>query len=128
IALAFVAGLAEADFEAAAAAARRMYDEATAAADERPDGLPAAFELHQNYPNPFNPTTRIRFDLPRAAEVSLKIYNTLGQEVTVLHEGPLAPGRHAVDWEAAGDLASGVYFYRLTVGDTQQTRKMVLLK
>jgi len=97
--------------------------------------LPKEFSLEQNYPNPFNPTTTIRFDLPQAGDVKLVIYNILGREVETLVSTWREAGRHEVVW-TVGDQASGVYFYRLTVGQDgpgkpgsyTQTRKMVLLK
>jgi peptide deformylase len=83
--------------------------------------------LSQNYPNPFNPTTNIRFELARTERVSLKIYNIMGQEITTLVEGTLMAGSYQVPFDAA-DLASGVYFYRLSSPNRSETRKMVLLK
>jgi hypothetical protein len=74
--------------------------------------LPQQFVLHQSYPNPFNPMTTIRFDLPSAAHVSLKVYNVLGQEVVTLADEVRGAGNHRIHFNAAG-LASGVYFYRL---------------
>jgi hypothetical protein len=75
--------------------------------------VPAEYELYQNYPNPFNPTTTIRFDLPVQAFVTLKVYNTLGQEVmTLLNQEIKDEGTQDVDFDATG-LSSGVYFYRL---------------
>jgi hypothetical protein len=86
------------------------------------------FMLYQNYPNPFNPTTVIRYQLPATSNVSLKVYNLLGQEVATLYEGIRKRG----DYEAIFDgskLAGGVYFYRLTTStDFVQTRKLLLLK
>jgi hypothetical protein len=88
--------------------------------------LPAAFRLGQNYPNPFNPGTTIEFELPSAGEYTLSIYNLSGQLVTEF-SGIAEAGVRAVHWEA-GDLASGVYLYRLSSGGVSQTRKMLLLK
>jgi flagellar hook assembly protein FlgD len=93
--------------------------------------LPDGFELHQNYPNPFNPTTTIAFDLPSSADVSLQVFNLLGQTVRHLQSGFLSAGAHSVEWDGRTDggaaVASGVYFYRLTAGDYSHARKMVLL-
>jgi hypothetical protein len=89
--------------------------------------LPVKFQLQQNYPNPFNPTTQITFDLPKAGNVTLTVYNALGQEVATLVNGALPVGSHSVTFNAK-NLASGVYFYRLTAGSYQSTMKMLLMK
>ena len=87
-----------------------------------------SFELEQNYPNPFNPETRIDFALDTKSEVNLTIFNVLGQEVaTLVNNEVKAAGNHNVTWNAS-DVASGVYFYKLTAGDLSLTKKMVLLK
>ena len=85
------------------------------------------FKLDQNYPNPFNPETRIDFTLDTKSEVNLTIFNILGQEVATLVDEVIAAGSHNVTWNAS-DVASGVYFYKLTAGDLTLTKKMVLLK
>ncbi|MBD3258736.1 T9SS type A sorting domain-containing protein, partial [candidate division GN15 bacterium] len=94
--------------------------------------LPAGFELAQNYPNPFNPTTRIDFSLPARADVTLVVYNILGQQVRTLVDKDLAAGDYSIEWDGTGDrgeaVATGIYLYRLTAGDEQATRKMLLLK
>jgi len=94
--------------------------------------LPATFALHQNYPNPFNPNTRIDFDLPKACEVELIVYNILGQKVVTLVDRELDPGFHHIDWDGSrddgGQVASGVYFYRLRAGDFVESKKMMMLK
>jgi hypothetical protein len=99
--------------------------------------LPGNFHLSQNYPNPFNPSTTIEFTLgaPGAVgshDVSLRIYNILGQEVNSLFEGTLPSGNHSVAWDGNDQrgrrVASGIYLYKLQVGDQSQTKKMVLLK
>jgi hypothetical protein len=89
--------------------------------------VPDDFVLHQNYPNPFNPSTTISFSLPKSSFVTLKVYNTLGQEVASLVNAEIAAGRHEVRWEA-GNMPSGVYFYQLRAGGIQQTQKMILMK
>jgi len=88
---------------------------------------PRGFSLTQNYPNPFNPTTEITFELPRAANTTLKVYDVMGREVTELLNGHLSVGEHRLTFDAS-DLPSGVYFYRLQAGTETQTRKMLLLK
>lgn len=97
--------------------------------------LPTDFTLEQNYPNPFNPETVIEFTVtPGSAfkPAKLVIYNLLGEEVSTLVDNNLAAGKHSYRWAGTDDhdrqVASGVYFYRLTVGDKAQTKKMVLLK
>ena len=90
-------------------------------------GLPAEFTLSQNYPNPFNPGTVIRYSIARAEEVSLVVYNMIGEEVAHLIDGRKPAGNFSVEWNAT-NFASGIYFYRLQAGDFVQTRKMVLLK
>ncbi|MFQ6608859.1 MAG: T9SS type A sorting domain-containing protein, partial [Fidelibacterota bacterium] len=89
--------------------------------------VPEIFTLYQNYPNPFNATTTIRFDLPHAGKVELVIYDILGRKVQTLVGGQLVSGEHEVVWDAS-NVASGVYFYLLTTGDRQLTRKLVVLE
>lgn len=91
------------------------------------DNLPKFYDLRQNYPNPFNLTTTIEFDLPKAGEASLKIFNILGEEVTTLLSDKLSTGSYSYKWDA-GHLASGVYLYRLEAEGFVQTRKMILMK
>lgn len=96
-------------------------------AEERP-ALPQQFTLYQNYPNPFNPSTAIQFDLARAAEVTLKVFNVLGEEVTtLLSHAPLNAGAQIVNFNAE-NLSSGVYMYQLEAGGVTETRKMILMK
>lgn len=94
--------------------------------------LPTTYELSQNIPNPFNPTTQIMFALPQAGKVNLSIYNVLGQHVKNLVDDYMGAGFQTVTWDgtdyAGHQVASGVYFYRLTAGQFSDTRKMMLLK
>lgn len=104
------------------------YDYPTAIADaQRWRTKPETFLLHQNYPNPFNPNTTIQFNLPRASEVRLEIFDSRGRIVDVLVEGKRAKGAHMAVWQA-GKFPSGTYFYRLRVGSFSETRKMAIIK
>lgn len=91
--------------------------------------LPEAYALAQNYPNPFNPATTIRFQLPKAEQVTLRVFDVLGREVAALLDNTsLAGGEHTVRFDASG-LTSGVYLYRLEAGASfVQTRRMMLVK
>ncbi len=95
--------------------------------------VPATYELSQNFPNPFNPVTTIRYGLPQAERVSLKIYNLLGEEVaTLVHDEQKAAGYHVAIWDGRGKngngVASGVYAYRMTAGSFTSTKKLALIK
>ncbi len=89
--------------------------------------VPRAFALHQNYPNPFNPATVIEFEVPAAANVTLRVFNAIGQHIATLVDEQLAPNRYKVDFNATS-LPSGLYFYQLDSGATSLTRKMLLVK
>lgn len=88
---------------------------------------PAEYNLSQNYPNPFNPNTTIKFSIPEASNVTLKVFNTLGEEVTVLVNRTMEAGTHEVNFEAS-QFNSGIYFYRLDAGTFSKVKKMTLLK
>lgn len=92
----------------------------------------AAFEVKGNFPNPFNPETVIKFHLPQASPVSLRVYNILGQVVNTLVDEPLSAGDHSVRWDGKNaqgrDVASGVYFYRINAGGYESIEKMTLLR
>lgn len=88
---------------------------------------PVTYELMQNYPNPFNPSTTIKYQIPASGNVTLKIYDILGREVTTLVNEEKAKGRYEVSFNASS-LASGVYLYRLNVNDYVDVKKMILLK
>ena len=89
--------------------------------------IPNEFALMPNFPNPFNPMTNISYSLPVSGDVTLIIYNLLGEEVTRLVDGFRAAGEYNSTWDAS-NFASGIYFYRLQAGDFVQTRKIMLLK
>jgi hypothetical protein len=95
--------------------------------------MPDDYELEQNYPNPFNPTTTIKFFLPISKNISLKIYNALGQEVrTIINNQNYAPGSHTVQWDSKDNngnpVASGVYVYTLYYGNFSKSHKMNLVR
>jgi photosystem II stability/assembly factor-like uncharacterized protein len=104
---------------------RSMLELPTTDIEGGPTSLPATFALHQNYPNPFNPATTISFTLASAGHVTLAVYDILGKRVTTLVDEHRGPGLHHVQWDAQGK-ASGVYYYTLAAGSTQQARRMVL--
>jgi len=85
------------------------------------------FTLLQNYPNPFNPSTTIRFSVTAPSVTTLKIYNSLGEEVEVLLNKELTTGAYEVNWNASG-LPSGVYYYTLNTEGIVETKKMILIK
>ena len=109
-------------------------DRPATAVTEEQIGLPGTFTLRQNYPNPFNGATVIRFALPATAGVDLVVFNLAGQRVATLVEGMREAGTYTIRWDGRDDdgraLASGVYLYRLRVGDGQQveTRKLALIR
>ncbi len=90
--------------------------------------VPADFKLDQNFPNPFNPSTTINFSIPNSSKVNLKIYNSLGKEVTTLVDEFLNAGSYSAEFEASSDLTSGIYFYTITAGNFTDTKKLMLLK
>jgi len=96
------------------------------------DDLPAAVRLCQNAPNPFNPMTAIAFDVPERSDVTLRVYGVDGREVATLTDEVMEPGTYDVVWRgtdgSGSDVASGVYFYVLEVGETRLVRKMVLMR
>ncbi len=99
--------------------------------DENTD-IPTHYNLSQNYPNPFNPVTNISFSLPVKSNVKLTIFNALGQEVKILAAREMEAGVHTLNFDALS-IASGIYFYRVTVEGTdgtsyRNTKKMVLQK
>ena len=88
---------------------------------------PSNFNLAQNFPNPFNPSTKIEFSLPVKQEVSLKVFNLLGQEIATLLNKEMNEGTYNLNFDASS-LSSGVYLYQLRAGNFVQTKKMTLLK
>ncbi len=89
--------------------------------------IPQQYILSQNYPNPFNPSTQIQYALPEATQVTLEVFNSLGQKVMELVNGQQSAGYHSATFDASG-LSSGVYLYKLTTPSFSQTNKMLLIK
>jgi flagellar hook assembly protein FlgD len=101
-------------------------------AENNNNSVTERFRLEQNYPNPFNPSTQIEYELPASTEVTLKVYNLLGQEVKTLVTEIQGKGVYTVEWNGTNhnglEVAGGIYFYRLISDTFVQTRKMILLK
>ncbi len=98
-----------------------------------PNGLmPEGFSLKQNFPNPFNPTTTIEYEIPESGNVTLKIFNSTGEEIRTLIRQKQAPGSHSITWDGKNrnsqPVSSGVYLYMLKFGDFFQTQKMALVR
>lgn len=91
------------------------------------NSLPSSFELSQNYPNPFNPSTVISYQVPSESKVTLKIFNLLGNEVSTLVNEVKPAGRYDVKFNAS-NLTSGIYFYTISTGNYNSTKKMTLIK
>ena len=98
--------------------------------EEEHTALPESIELAQNQPNPFNSSTVIHYTLPQAGNISLEVFDLLGQQVAVMASGYQQPGSHSVVWQADnnGNLPSGIYFYRLSVSGETLVRRMTYLK
>jgi hypothetical protein len=99
---------------------------------KEPPAVPHEYRLYQNFPNPFNPNTEIRFDLPEAVNVQLRIFNILGQEVTTLVDELKPAGAYHLTWDSKNTtgsvVASGVYVYQLKAGNFVDQKKMVLIR
>ena len=89
--------------------------------------LPERVTLRQNFPNPFNPSTTIRYGLANSSQVTLTVFNTLGQQVALLQNGEQEAGYHEVKFDGSG-LSSGVYYYRLTAGTFVEMKKLLLVR
>jgi flagellar hook assembly protein FlgD len=91
-----------------------------------------SFALEQNHPNPFNPVTNISFSLDTGSDVTLRVYDLTGRVVKTLVDRRMRAGEHSQEWdgrsETGDEVASGIYFYRLTAGGRTLTRKAVFLK
>ena len=95
--------------------------------DNNGTNLPLEFTLNGNYPNPFNTSTVIQYSLPRISDITITIYNILGQRVAAFVIEEQAAGIHQIIWDAK-DKPSGMYFYRLKADDFTATKMMLLLK
>ncbi len=104
-----------------------VLNESSSAVEQFGNTLPTGYELAQNFPNPFNPSTTIRFSLPESDLVSIKIYNSIGENIAELVNQVLTAGSYSVEWNAE-NIPSGIYFYNLTSGNFTNTKKMILLK
>ena len=94
--------------------------------------IPDQFALYDNYPNPFNPRTNINYDIPEATDVTLDVYNLMGQRVRTLVSRHHEPGRYSVSWDATNDfgspIASGMYIFKIHAKDFVSIKKMLLMK
>jgi uncharacterized protein (TIGR02145 family) len=107
---------------------RCLYDyTVTANQVDNKKELPLEYSLSQNYPNPFNPSSLISFAIPKSSNVSLKVYDLLGKEITTLVDKELSAGYHEVSFDGSS-LSSGIYLYTIQAADFIQTKKMILLK
>lgn len=94
--------------------------------------LPEAISLQQNYPNPFNSSTRISFEIAREQYAEIVLYDIMGREIKVLADEIFQPGSYEVTWdgkdESGNSVASGLYFYCLKAGDSDISKRMMLIK
>ncbi len=105
-----------------------VYKQSTITEVEREEEtIPTVFKLEQNYPNPFNPSTVIRYQIPVVSKVNFKIYDILGNEITVLVNEEKEPGYYEVKFNAL-NYASGIYIYRIQTESFVNTKKMLLIK
>ena len=94
--------------------------------------LPQAFHVYDNAPNPFNPSTRIRYDVPEPMDVTVEVYNALGQKVRTLYDGMASAGQHTLSWQGRDDagraVSSGVFLLRVHAGSEQIVKRMLLIQ
>ncbi|HQF42775.1 MAG TPA: T9SS type A sorting domain-containing protein [Ignavibacteriaceae bacterium] len=105
---------------------RVLYSYSPTDVEELPGEI-KTYSLSNNYPNPFNPSTTIKYQIPKSGLVTLKVYNVLGKEITTLVNEEKSVGSYEITFDASG-LSSGIYFYKLSADNFQQTKKMILLK
>lgn len=89
--------------------------------------VPTQYELWQNFPNPFNPITKIIYGVPKPTRVTVKIFNTLGQEVATLVDEQKEAGYYSIQWNT-NNISSGIYFYQMRAGNYIKTKKMLYLR
>lgn len=110
----------------------RIVAESATGVEDLIELMPSSYSLSQNYPNPFNPSTKIKFSLPEAAKVTVRIYDMLGRDIKTLVNTEQTAGSHEVTWNGDNDMgqkvASGIYMYAISTSKFVQTKKMVLLK
>ena len=108
-----------------------LLKDPTSGVERESDLIPDVFSLEQNYPNPFNPATMIKFSIPEASNVSLKIYDVLGNEIATLVDEYRSAGKHEIEFNPGTIVknpASSIYFYQLKTEGYIETKKMLLLK
>ena len=105
----------------------KWLDEGATAIEEISGVTPSKYALRQNYPNPFNPSTIIEYSVPLSGHVTLKVFNTIGQQVVTLFDGNQNAGSYKVTFDGTG-LASGLYIYQLQSENITLTKKFVLMK
>jgi hypothetical protein len=91
------------------------------------ENIPTDYKLYQNYPNPFNPSTKIKYELPKSGYVKIIVYDNLGREVKVLVNQYQNAGYYEIQL-SAGELSSGVYYYKIQADNFSETKKFILLK
>ncbi len=104
-----------------------LADGGQTAVHETNNSMPVDYSLLQNYPNPFNPVTEINYFLPKTVFVTIKVYDSLGKEITTLVNGIKLRGNYKIDFDGS-ELASGIYFYKMQAGTFVSTKKLLLLK
>lgn len=107
-----------------------MYDSITVTSVNELNEMPNSYKLSDAYPNPFNPSTRIRYAIPKAGNVQIKVFDILGREITTLVDEFESAGSYEVEFNSSsfGELSSGIYFYRMKSGSYSETKKLMLLK
>ncbi len=106
---------------------QEKFNELTDVEESVKEVIPSDFVLYQNYPNPFNPSTKIKFALPFKTNLSLNVYNTLGEKVAEIFNGEMEEGYHEMMFSAS-ELSSGIYFYQIKTDGFIKSNKMIHLK